>query len=378
MYYYLVGALKRRLILELRDSFSRHPIYRKIVDKIQNRYSFKERPEYGIVVKGSSANKVQFDPSNFIGTVQSHVMLAQIGQAVFPLEWVKEDLACIRSNGGAMPTPPGVYYIEITKSPDHAGDVGSFAMDPLYTVTEEPVLRFQTGLEQEGQLQQEPLDKTLRLYQNRQFLLTEGEDYTLSSGGQITFLRNFTPTTVITADYRYPGESTENIPFKWNEANTTLLPGVVLAFGKRSEVGQKVAVVVYSDRVDAAEAYGGKYEMNFDLDILARDTTQVEEIADLTNMFLWSEKKPLLEFEGIEILDVSIGGEAEEPIDETGDNFQYTISMAVQMRADWEVHVPLPLTIPRLTPQTNQVASDLFYETYPVFAGRNPDYERIG
>ena len=55
MYFYLISSLKRRLIEELKDSFARHPLYKKIVPFIQNKYAFDERPQYGIVVKGSSA-----------------------------------------------------------------------------------------------------------------------------------------------------------------------------------------------------------------------------------------------------------------------------------------------------------------------------------
>jgi hypothetical protein len=87
MYYYLIGALKRRLILELQDSFSRHAIYQKITPFIQNKFAFSERPQFGIVVKGSSANKVQLSADNFIGTVQSHVMLAYVDQPAHPIEW---------------------------------------------------------------------------------------------------------------------------------------------------------------------------------------------------------------------------------------------------------------------------------------------------
>lgn len=380
MYYYLVQALKKRLILELQDSFSHHPIYRKIVPYIQNRFVFEERPQYGIVVTGSNTTKVQFDPSNFIGMVQSHVMLARAeGQTVFPLEWVKEDLACIRNNGGIMPSAPGVYYLEILSAPTNPTEEGYYALDPLLTVTNEPVLLLTPGLYVEGQLQNVPVDGTLRLYQNRTYLLTEGTDYTLGTNGQIEFLRVFPQDTPITADYRYSGVSVGPVPFKWNTADTKTLPGVVLAFGKRSEAGQKVAVVIYDERVSTAQAYGGKNELSFDLDVLSRDSVQLEEISDLVNMFLWAEKKPRLEWEGIEILDVSMGGEGEEPIDETGQDFQYTASMSVQLRADWEIHLPLPLTISRMDTEGLTVApSNLFYQTYPILAGRNPDYERIG
>lgn len=378
MYYYLGGALKRRLILELQDSFSRHPVYRKIAPFIQNRQAFEERPQFGIVVQGSSANKVQLDASNFIGTVQSHVMLAQVGPATFPLEWVREDLESIRAHG-AFPTAPGVYYLEVLTAPTNPGEEGAFVIDPLLTVTNEPVLRFQTGLETEGQLQNVPVDRTLRLYEDRSFLLTEGTHYEILSEGGLRFLQSFRSGAVVSADYRYPSPSLGPIPFKWNTSNTTTLPGVVMAFGKRSEAGQKVAVVVYRERVDTAQAFGGKHEVSFDLEVLARDTTQVEEISDLVTMYLWAEKRPVLGWEGIEILDVSMGGESEEPIDETGQEFQYSTNMSVQLQADWEIHIPLALTISNLEPQAHQVVSpDLFYQTFPIVAGRNADFERIG
>jgi len=378
LYYHLIGSLKRRLILELQDSFSRHPIYQKVVPFIQNRFSFTERPQFGIVVQGSNANKVQLDASNFLGTVQSHVMLARVGgDPVFPLEWVREDLACLRHHGGVMPTEPGVYYLEILSAPSNAGEEGAFIIDPLKTVSNEPVLRFQTGFETAGQLQNVPLERTLRLYENRTFLLKAGVDYELGDRGEVTFTHPFGAGSFVTADYRYPTDSLGPFPFRWNSADVTTLPGVVLAFGKRAAVGQKTAVVVYGSRVDAAQAYGGKHEVSFDLEVIARDTTQVEEITDLVSMYLWGEKRPVLSWEGIEIIDVSIGGESEEPIDETGQLFQYTTSMTVQMQADWEIHVPLALTISGVEPDFTPVSSRVFYDTFPVVAGRNPDFERI-
>lgn len=389
MYYYLVQSLKRRLILELRDSFAAHPLYHKIVPYIQNRFSFKERPQFGIVVKGSSANKVQLDAGNFVGTVLSHVMLAYVGQWAYPIEWVREDRACIEEHGG-MPTAPGIYYVEILEAPPSAGEYGHFVVDPLLTVTGEAVLRFQSGIEREAQLQQTPVNGTLRLWENHQFLLKEGWDYTLGDAGAITLLKRFAPEARLTADYRYAVDSVGPVPFSWNTADFNTLPGVVLAFGKRAKAGDKVAVVVYQDRVDTAQAFGGKFEASFDLEVITRDTTQMEEIADLAIMYLWGHKKAPLEFEGIEIIDVSMGGEAEEVYDETADVYFYTASLSVQLRADWEIHVPLPLTISRVTPQTpeseedprapggiQQVSGDLFFSTRPVVVDRNDDYERI-
>lgn len=115
-------------------------------------------------------------------------------------------------------------------------------------------------------------------------------------------------------------------------------------------------------------------------------------------MSLWGEKKALLEDEGITIQDLSIGGEAEETYDETGDTYYYMASLSVQFQADWEIHVPLVTTIARVTPVPKDVeatvtpdrrvgqpdaiqfgvADGLYFATHPVIVGRGPNYERIG
>jgi hypothetical protein len=399
MYYYLVSSLKRRLIYELKDSFGRHPLYSKLVPFIQNKYAFEERPQFGIVVKGSSANKVSLSGDNFLGTVQSHVMLAHVGQPVFPLEWVREDLRAVQANNDIFPTLPGVYYIEILSVPTNPSEFGTFVVDPLLTSTDEAVLRFQSGIEREGQLQQKPVQGTLRMWENRRFQLREGIDYRVDySDGAIEFLNRFPPNSVVTADYRYAIPSLGPVQFQWNTPDVKTLPGVVLAFGKRASVGDKVAIVVYPDRVDTANAFGGKFEASFDLDVIvANDATQMEEVVDLVIMYLWGQKKGQLELEGIEIVDISIGGEAEDVYDETADIYYYNASVSVQLRADWEIHVPLPLTISRVTPTTKDMdqsatlggkgsptsivgegPTSLYFATVPVLAGRNNNFERIG
>jgi len=386
VYYYLTSAIKRRAILELKDSFSRHPIYSKVVPFIQNRFSFTERPQMGIVVKGSSANKVSLSGDNFIGNVQSYVMLGYVGQPTYPIEWVREDLNAIRENEDRMPTAPGIYYIEILTVPENPQTPGTFVVDPLLTVTGEPLLRFESGIEREAQLENPPTKGTVRLWVNDRLMLSEGKDYTIDyKTGAVTFLSRFAPQETVTADYRFPIPSQGPFEFQWNTADFKTLPGVVLAFGKRARLGDKVAVKINPDREDTALAYGGKFEVSLDLDVLSQDTTATEEIADLSVMYLWGEKKPYLEFEGIEIVDISIGGEAEETYDETADINYYTASLSIQFRADWEIHVPLPLTISKAT--TTQLdgsdglvfagPSTLLFTTFPTIVGRNNDFERI-
>lgn len=392
MYYYLLNAMKRRLVLELKDSFAQHPVYNKIVHQIENKYTFSERPQYGIVIKGASANKVALASDQFLGTLQSYVMLAYVGAPTFPIEWVVEDAANLNAHGGRMPLPPGIYYIEIIEAPTDAQSVGKFMVDPLLTVNDEPVLRFLSGIETVGQLQQLPVQGTLRLWQNRNYRLVEGKHYTVDyATGEVTFLEQFTPGTVVTADYRYAVQSIGPVDYQWNHSDFKTLPGVVLAFGKRGKTGDKVAVVVYEDRTPTANAYGGRFDLTFEMDVIARDPHQMEELADLTMMYLLYQKRPYLAAEGIEVVDVSIGGEAEEVADETGDEFFYTASLSLQVQTPWEVHEPLPLTISVVTSETNRevpgatsrsaiigdVYNSLVFSSMPVIMGRNHDFESI-
>lgn len=399
MYYHLLSSLKRRLVYELRDSFARHPLYSKIVPFIQAKYAFDERPQFGIVVKASGANKVQLSGDNFIGTVQSHVMLCYVGQPTYPLEWVREDAGAVRANQGVFPCPPGIYFIEILTAPTAAQEYGTFIVDPLLTQTDEPVVQFLSGIEREGQLQNPPAEGTVRLWEGGTYLLTEGRDFTVDyTNGKITFLGRYRPNDTVTADYRYAAPSVGPVQFQWDQADTTTLPGVVLAFGKRAKAGDKIAVVVYDHRVDAAQAYGGRHEVSFDFDVIATDPLQMEDIADFALMSLWAEKKALLEDEGITIQDISMGGESEETYDENADTYYHMASLSIQFQADWEVHIPLPTTIVRATPAPRAAestvgpdrqvgmgdsiqfgeASGLYYATHPVLVGRGPNYERIG
>jgi hypothetical protein len=391
LFYYLINSLKRRLIAELQDSFSRHPIYEKITPFIQNRFAFDERPQLGIVVKGSTANKVQLSADNFIGTVKSYVMLAYVPPIANPIEWVREDLEAVKANGDVMPTPPGVYYLEILTVPDNVNDTGTFVIDPLLTVTDEALLHFISGVEREAQLQQVPVKNTLRLWQDRRFLLEEGADYTVDyRTGAIRFIGQFPPDAIVTADYRYATQSIGPVPYQWNNADFKTLPGVVLAFGKRSKVGDKVAIVVYPDRVDTANAYGGRWDINFDLSVIvANDTNAMEEVADLAIMYMWGEKRANLSFDGIELTDFSMGGEAEESYDETADIRYYTASLSATFQSDWEIHIPLPLTISKLTPGytgardgsppglVSDIPGGLYFATVPIAVGRNDKFERI-
>lgn len=362
MYYRLRSALKRRLIEELKDSFGRHPIYNKITSSIQDRYSWETRPQFGIVVKGSNVSKVALSGDNFMGTLESFVMLTHVPGKLpaYPVEWVREDSPVIERNGGVMPTPPGAYFLEILEAPERVGDTGQFIIDPLLRISGEPVIRFQTGFEQEATLAHDPIPGTLRLYENGKILLLQGRDYNIS-GRKIQFLTRFYKNYRIDADYYREGESIGPIPFQWERANRSALPGVVIAFGKRAVKNDKVVIAITKEREDTANVYGGKFELSFDMDVLARDTIQAEEITDLILMYLWSDKKGVLEDDGIEITDISSGGESEESYDDTSGDSYYTTNISISLRSDWEYHEPLPLSIAKVVPYSAEVESTLNY-----------------
>lgn len=90
MYNHLVNATKNRVIQELKDYFSRHPVFKTL--EIYNRFPFNERIQEGIIIKNSSANRTPISADNFQGNVYNYVTFANYKN--FPglsLEWVRED-----------------------------------------------------------------------------------------------------------------------------------------------------------------------------------------------------------------------------------------------------------------------------------------------
>jgi hypothetical protein len=222
------------------------------------------------VVKGSSANKVALSADNFMGTIQSHVMLAYIGQAQFPIEWVREDLKTVAANKG-MPTPPGVYLLEVLAAPTVPGEAGYYALDPLYTVLEEVLPVFQSGIEQEAQLQNLPLRNTLRLWVGNNFLLKEGLDYAVNyETGSIQMLTPFPSGATLSADYRWAGASLG--PWRSIGIPQTSRPCLALCWLSASERKRDRRWRSWSMKTasTAAQAFGGKFEVSFDFDVIAR------------------------------------------------------------------------------------------------------------
>lgn len=353
MYYYLSRAIKRRFIRELQDSFSQHPHFCKFVPYIQDKFAQEERPNVGIVVKNASASKIQFSADNYVGTVVSYCQLTGVlnedgsrycGNSI---EWIRENSRAVVEHdptGASFPSPPGIYYIEMTGARE-------FMVDPLLDVIREFLYEFTDVNPGPGVSVQVDAGMihpgTLFLFTADDFVLVENEHYTVDyPTGTITFMALMGAYTRVYADYKYPVDSRG--PYTIDDVNTynnTAIPGVVLAFGRAMHEGDKQAVMVTSKREIQALEYGGKWEVSLTFDVLAQDPMQMEEVADLLVMYLWGEKKNWLEFEGIQIIDVNHGGEADEVYDETGQTLYYMASIDMTVQADWNLHVPVPFRI---------------------------------
>ncbi len=352
MYYQLTEALKRRFIIELRRMWAAHPKYQDLVGNIQGKYTFKERPQYGIIVKTSGATKVELAADNYIGTVHSYAYLARVD--AFPgqsIEWIRENALAIQANKGRFPSRPGIYYIEITEYDPTRGS-GEFWVDKLLEVWNEPVTMASPT---EGRLQQVPLNGSLHLYEvpggQR---LQQGADYEYEpETGTITLNRALGRGLSLSADYRFPGKSAGPYAFRDLHANVEAIPGVVIAFGRMASKGDRSAIVVSRRRSAVAQEYGGKWEVSLEFDVVSMDQYSQMEISDRTITWLYGVLRPRVSGEGIEIMDVSFGGEAEEIYDETGDDYFYNASFSATVQTDWSIQVPLGPAFRSVAPATN-------------------------
>lgn len=389
MYYVLSHALTRRFIGELRDFWSYHPRYKDdLVDNIQGKFSFAERPQHGIIVKNSGGSMVKMAADNFIGTVHSYAYLTKVDSfnGTF-LEWVREDAVAIQNNGGKFPSLPGVYYIEVASYDENKG-TGEFYVDRLLNVRNEHLTLVGS---QEGTLQRKPLDGTLSMYGVPSGLPIQHYQYN-EQNNSVRLAKPLPEGHSIRADYRYPAQSLGPIPFKSMRANTSAIPGVVLAFGREVEVGDRLAVVVSGRREPAYQEYGGRWSLNMDIDVISRDIYSQREIIDRTVTYIFGTLRPKLSREGIEIMDLSLGGEVEEVYDETGDDYFFNANFSMTVETEWSIHVPLGPWIRTVSQHSSEDIANaeenptepaslrslgLRRDIDPFIPGRNATYEVI-
>jgi hypothetical protein len=367
LYFQLTESVKRRFIEELRRYWAYHPKYRDdLVQNIQGKFSFEERPQHGIIIKTGSGNRVDLSADNYIGLIHSYCLLTRVGtKPGLSVEWVREDSIAIQNNGGNFPSSPGIYYLDIVNATAEEAASGAcaaagdlvFYVDPLLEVFHEPVMLLDPT---HAQLQRPPA-RYLRLFEMPSgFGLVEDVNYTLDKDatgenptGGITLTTPLTGGRWLQADYRYQAESSGPYPIHEMHGNNVAVPGVVIAFGRRAEAGDQVAVVVHDIRRPAYMEYGGKWELSLDCDVMSRDVHSQQEIVDQTVMYLWGVLRSHLSHQGIEITDVTMGGESEDIYDENGDDYFYNANFTITCQTDWSIHVPIDGWVRMAAPLTH-------------------------
>lgn len=351
------------MIREIRKILYGHPRYRADSDNVQNKYGFDERPQRGVIVSGTSADRVRLSADNYMGRVSSFVMQAPVEN--FPgttVEWVRENIALMEEfsrKRDVFPSPPGVYVLEVQSLPDEARRIpGQFVIDPVLTVPDEPLIVFSTAADGEAQLTHEDVyPGSVRLWLEGRRPLLAGVDFSVDYGtGVVTFLKPTPVGLTVFADYRYQVERQGPFPFQREAADLSAIPGAIIAFGDRAQECDRLAIVVSDGRSPAAEVYGGKFEVHFDLIAFSRDAEDREKMSDFIVASIL-ERQNRLGFEGLELLDVSPGGESEEIYNPETDDYYYDGAIALGIRVDWEVYVPLPIEVFRVE-QTSKAEED--------------------
>ncbi len=398
---WLTNATKKRVIQEIRDILYNHPRYREDHLNVQNKYSFNERPKRGVIVDGTAADRVRLSADNYIGRLSSFVMaVPHNGKSGRSIEWVRENFTALEqvsADRSVFPSQPGAYIIKIVSVPVIGTDTpGTFTIDPIFTVHGEPLILFETSGDFEAQISRENIyPGSTRLWINYGHKLIRGVDYQVNEEtGTVLFLKSTPTGSTIHADYRYITPTIGPLPFKNEESIDNAIPGAILAFGDRCEIGDEIAIIVTEDRTEVSEVFGGKYEINFSLTAFVHnDSEDREKLSDyIIHSFL--DRQNILGFEGLELLDISPGGENEEIYNADDDTYFYESYISLSLRFDWETYVPLPIVVSGVETVSSQSeqsygwlegppkedllqAVSSVLDSLPVNIGKKLYYERI-
>jgi hypothetical protein len=182
-----------------------------------------------------------------------------------------------------------------------------------------------------------------------------GGDYRADpENGEITLLTSFPSGTKVKSSYRHSVDSKGPYAIDEKQSHNEAIPGAVLAFGSRLQDRDKQAVVVHRDRKDVAYEYGGRWNVDVEMNIIARDDLTRGEMTDALSTWFFTRRKGKLSEEGIEITDISTGGEQAETYQDEEQNYYFLNSVTMSLKTDWLLHVPKPLVIERVRPTTRK------------------------
>ncbi len=237
-------------------------------------------------------------------------------------------------------TPPGRYYFEITAP-------NTYVINPFYVIKKETVIARTTGSEMTANLLHGNLYGDFDTLYTKKYnysennYLVKGTDYSITVGGDITFLQTLQVGTTLYADYRWVGDvmGPYTIPNEFHY-DSTVLPGVILSFGNQFDVGSKMVVIVYPQREIAASVRSGHFKMSFDIEVFMRDPVQLPDITDHIIQWLWAKRRQQLICEGITIEEIDPVGESEEPYDTNTGDLYYKNGINMQIMTEWKEFTP--------------------------------------
>jgi len=251
--------------------------------------------------------------------------------------------------------PPGIYIIEFIED-------NQFIVLPIYIVTKELVIEGTTGTEVTASLANDNVGPTsdvlFMLYRNSTVpvKMIRDTDYTITyPSGDITFLRPLERGYNLYADYRWRPADYNNGPFTFQpyEENHEVLPGVVLAIGRRAKKGDRQVIIVSKFREEQARIFGGHWIMSLEFKVIAKDPIQMEEMADQVVGHLWGVRKNVLEYEGITFNSVEPSGESEEVHIETTGDMYYESTVSINLQSEWQAFKPYLYSIKDVIPDLN-------------------------
>jgi hypothetical protein len=338
VFFYGIHETKKRVIEFLQDTLGNRPLFSRVT--IQNAYGKTERDKINVIVTGSSNQVQQLSPDNFLQADIGYSIQAKVdNHPGYFLAWVRDDLSSPESNLNRV--DPGIYFLTL-KNVDQQG--GILQIDVLRVVKREVVLFNYTG-ETQIQLEHFPVvEGTLQLFvDNSLYPPNAPADYydVDLETGIITLNRCVAPGSRITANYNWADAPLPDVPVLRGDGRTDVLTGVLLGFSEEFVEGDRSVVCVQPQPERCALTFGGRLGVTLTFDTRAQDTPTSEQVVDALMDTIWAEAKPTLSDEGLDIVEVSVGGESTDLEDETAEEWAFQFSFTADVEGEWQRRVPL-------------------------------------
>ena len=89
----------------------------------------------------------------------------------------------------------------------------------------------------------------------------------------------------------------------------------------------------------------GAWDQTFEVKVIAENEIDREEIADIVQVTLMGTRRLDLQSAGVFIKSLSTSGESEQ---QYANDYLYMVSINLDVRTEWRVHIPIPNTVSRL------------------------------